>query len=173
MLEKSIKFDRVIIHHHDYKLLKEDFLGLFDMVRASGGIVFNKAGKLLVIFRKGFWDLPKGKIEVGEKKKQAGIREVMEETGLKNVKLKKKIGVTYHTFKTITKARNLKKTWWYLMETSDNVLVPQQEESIEKAEWVDIDEFMNSDQKTYKNIIDILKKYIDIKGHKAPSKLES
>ena len=166
MLEKTMRFDRVIIHHHDYKLLKKDFLGLFQTVFASGGIVLNKSGKLLIIFRKGYWDLPKGKIEPGEKKKKAAIREVIEETGLKSVKINKKIGVTYHTYKSLSRTRNIKKTYWYLMQSKSNKLVPQIEENIEKAEWINILDLLQSDRKIYKNIVDILNQYLKEKEQK-------
>ncbi len=37
---------------------------------------------LLLNYRRGYWDLPKGKLEKGETNKQAAIRELKEETGL-------------------------------------------------------------------------------------------
>ena len=36
------------------------------MIEAAGGLVFNKDGHLLMIFRNGKWDLPKGKLETVE-----------------------------------------------------------------------------------------------------------
>ena len=51
----------------------------FKLIKAGGGIVFNENGELLVIDRLGYWDLPKGKKDKGEKMKACAIREVQEE----------------------------------------------------------------------------------------------
>ena len=36
---------------------------MLENVKAAGGLVMNKEGKLLFIYRKGIWDLPKGKVD--------------------------------------------------------------------------------------------------------------
>ena len=36
------------------------------IITAAGGLVQNNEGAFLLIFRRGFWDLPKGKLDVGE-----------------------------------------------------------------------------------------------------------
>ena len=56
-------------------------------IEAAGGIIISEKGELLMIFRRGKWDLPKGKIDQGETPPQAAIREVKEETGLSMVEL--------------------------------------------------------------------------------------
>ena len=43
----------------------------FRVVEAAGGFVLNEHGSLLVMKRRGVWDLPKGKIEKGESVVQA------------------------------------------------------------------------------------------------------
>ena len=68
------------------KLLKE-FKKKLSTIVAAGGIVINKENQILFIFRKGKWDLPKGKIEKNEKIDEGAIREVTEETGIKKVKI--------------------------------------------------------------------------------------
>ncbi len=70
----------------------------FKIIEASGGIVKNEMGQILFIFRNGIWDLPKGKIEVGERKEEAGLREVEEECGFTSLTLGKFIGTTYHLY---------------------------------------------------------------------------
>lgn len=55
--------------------------------RAVGGIVFDAAGRLLLIRRghppdEGRWTLPGGRVEAGESDAQALRRELAEETGL-------------------------------------------------------------------------------------------
>ncbi|MEZ4950086.1 MAG: NUDIX domain-containing protein [Saprospiraceae bacterium] len=110
------------------------------------------------MYRRGFWDLPKGKIDKGETPEQAAVREVAEETGLENVDLRDLIGFTWHTYKT-PKNRILKKTWWYKMTTQQTELTLQTEEDIEDAKWSGLDEFLNSKPKIYNSIVDILQQY--------------
>ena len=60
----------------------------------------NKENQILFIFRKGKWDLPKGKIEKNEKIDEGALREVIEETGIKKVKIDGFFDTTYHIIKT-------------------------------------------------------------------------
>lgn len=161
MLSKSKKVDSVIMHSPNKKVLKKDFLSLMNVVEAGGGLVFNKKNELLVIFRRGSWDLPKGKIEKKEHKRLGALREVMEETGVDNVHINKKVGKTYHLFNHKGNKRSLKLTYWYSMTTDfENQLVPQAEEDIEKAEWVNPQKFLKEYKPMFKNIYDIVSKYL-------------
>ena len=65
---------------------------------AAGGLVINENDELLMIFRRGKWDLPKGKLDKGESIADCALREVMEETGLQQVKIEKPLGITYHEY---------------------------------------------------------------------------
>ena len=160
MLSKTKKIDQVILHHNDKKVLKKDFLSLMNVVEAGGGLVFNDKKEILVIFRRGSWDLPKGKLEKNEGKRLGALREVMEETGVDNVQISKKVGKTYHLFNQKGK-RSLKLTYWYSMTTSfEDNLIPQAEEDIEKAEWVEPKKFLKNYKPIYKNISDIVNKYL-------------
>ena len=51
-------------------------------ISAGGVVLFGNAILLLRKFN-GDWVLPKGRVEEGEQKKEAALREVMEETGLR------------------------------------------------------------------------------------------
>src|SRR5580692_7537148 len=56
-------------------------------VQCVGAIIFDEAGRLLLIKRghdpgAGLWSVPGGRIEPGETDQQAVVREVAEETGL-------------------------------------------------------------------------------------------
>lgn len=160
MLSKSDKIERVIIHHSKVKVLKDDFFSLVNIVVAGGGLVFNEDKKLLAIFRRGNWDLPKGKIEKYEGKRLGAMREVMEETGVENVSIVQKIGKTYHLFSNKKSRRSLKLTHWYEMTTHHNSkLIPQLEEDIEKAEWVDPKKFIKNYTPMFNNISDIVESY--------------
>ena len=142
MMEKGTKFDKVVLYDSDVKKIYKDLKTIASPVKAAGGIVFNNKHELLVIFRKGFWDLPKGHIHKNEKKKDAGVREVMEETGLENIEVFNKAGKTYHIYKN--KTRHLKISYWYFMKGNQDFLTPQKEEDILEAKWVDPDDFLQS-----------------------------
>ncbi|KAA3623119.1 MAG: NUDIX hydrolase [Bacteroidetes bacterium] len=158
MLEKTRRFDSVTLYHENYDKLINDFKGHYKIIEAAGGLVQNQEGKLLLIFRRGTWDLPKGKIDKGEDPPTAAIREVQEETGISNVEIIKPAGETWHTYRTKKGKRILKKTYWFLMKTSDKSLVPQTEEDIEEAVWLGVQDFLNSDRTAYNSIDEIIKK---------------
>src|SRR5215510_275068 len=95
---------------------------------AAGGLVVNDRDELLMIFRRGKWDLPKGKLDKGESLKDCAIREVEEETGLKNITLGPPLIITYHTYHEGARFI-LKESHWYKMSVSGQQnLVPQTEE---------------------------------------------
>jgi 8-oxo-dGTP pyrophosphatase MutT (NUDIX family) len=145
----------VVLHHTDLDLLWQDFKSCFEWVEAAGGYVLNATGQLLVFYRRGYWDMPKGKIDPGETPEQAAVREVQEETGLLNVKLGDFLTHTYHTYEHKGK-RVLKNTWWYRMSTSDTQVVPQSEEDIEKIEWVNPGSWLEADFPVYDSIKDVM-----------------
>jgi len=128
---------------------------------AAGGLVSNEEGKLLLIYRRGFWDLPKGKWDEGETIEQCALREVEEETGLSNIQLGKLVGTTYHEYFDEWKQRDvIKETHWFAMHVSGTQqLVPQHEEDIEEIRWVAPKEMPEYLQNTYKNIVEIINKY--------------
>jgi len=105
---------------------------------AAGGIVINPNKEILWIFRRGFWDLPKGKLDPNETIEACAIREVMEETGISNLVLGDLILTTKHQYHDIYFNSDVEKTtYWYLM-TTDQLQegIPQTEEDIEAIAWV-------------------------------------
>lgn len=157
MMEKGHRFDSVTLYADDVELLFTDFAAHYKIIEAAGGVVINSNNKVLLIFRRGSWDLPKGKIDPGETKEAAAVREVQEETGLQHLKLGNFLTETYHTYKE-AKTRILKRTYWYLMSTSETMLIPQTEEDIEQAVWITLASFLKEETQIYGNIRDVLEK---------------
>lgn len=127
-------------------------------IKAAGGVVHNEENKYLFIFRKGKWDLPKGKIDEGEKTKKAAVREVEEECGIKVTKLDEKLCRTYHIY-DMRGETVLKKTTWYRMRADDQpTLTPQLEEDITEARWLAPGDFNVVKQNTYPLIRDVIRR---------------
>ncbi|WP_417364229.1 NUDIX hydrolase [Galbibacter sp.] len=140
------------IYYKDESTLLKKFTKKVPLVVAAGGMVTNKKEDTLFIYRNDKWDLPKGKVDKGEAIEHAAIREVEEETGVKNLKIDTLLKKTYHIFKR-NGTYKLKETYWYSMHTNyQGKLVPQVEENIALAEWrpkSQIPELLNN---SYENI---------------------
>lgn len=160
MLEKSQRFSSVVLYAEDFDQLVQDFKGHFTIIEAAGGIVREEHGDILAIFRRGCWDLPKGKIDPGESSDAAALREVEEETGVQKLLGKDLIYTSYHTYREKKNRRILKKTYWYTMVAPRQALVPQTEEDIEQAIWVPPTDFLTGDYPKYKSIKDVLEWYL-------------
>lgn len=107
---------------------------MYKVMKAAGGVVLKNEDWLLM-YRRKKWDLPKGKLDRGERSKKAAVREIEEETGVK-ARIKGKICTTWHTY-TLQNSRILKRTKWYVLEClDDSTLIPQVEEDIERLEWL-------------------------------------
>ena len=130
----------------------KQFKSYFKIQKAAGGKVLNANNEVLFIYRFQKWDLPKGKMNKGEKKQECAIREVEEECGIENLKIEKKLETTYHIFERKNKTI-LKVTYWYLMKTDfEGQLIPQTEEDIEKVVFKNTDETEIALKNTYENI---------------------
>ena len=128
---------------------------------AAGGLVTNKNNQLLMIFRRGKWDLPKGKLDEGETIEACAVREVEEETGIRDLELGALLGITYHEyFDQYVHADVIKESHWYLMKaTGSTATVPQTEEDIEQIIWADEKTVNECLLNTYTNIEEIIKKF--------------
>jgi 8-oxo-dGTP pyrophosphatase MutT (NUDIX family) len=118
----------------------KEFAALYIVVEAGGGLVTNDAGHYLFIYRRGMWDLPKGKAERNESVYDTALREVGEETGLAELRIIRALMPTYHTYEEGGVAI-LKKNYWYLMHSADTKApVPQYSEDITHIRWLMKDE---------------------------------
>lgn len=140
-----------------YDQVIDDIKKEYTIIKAAGGLVLN-AGEVLMIWRLKMWDLPKGKLNKGEKPKKAAIREVEEECNIK-VKIGNKICHTWHTYKQNGR-RILKKTYWYRMYcVDDSEMKPQLEENIEDIQWMNETELKEAIYSTYSSIRDVFRHY--------------
>ena len=124
-----------LFHKNKDKLLKY-FFKLIPTVIAAGGKITNSKSETLFIYRNDKWDLPKGKAEKNEQLPQTALREVKEETGIKEVSINKPLDITYHIFRRNNEYR-LKVTYWFDMFSDyEGIFFPQLDEGITDVKWV-------------------------------------
>ncbi len=154
------EFHAGIIFHEDFPQLKKAFFKHFLLIKAGGGIVKNSKGELLMIFRRGKWDLPKGKLDEGETIEECAIREVQEETGLKELKMQELKGISYHAYEEFGKYI-LKESHWYEMKAKGNEKpVPQTEEDITEIVWAKREKLPEYISNTFPAIERLLSDYL-------------
>ncbi len=127
---------------------------------AGGGLVLNDAGELLMIYRRGKWDLPKGKLDKGETIEACAVREVQEETGLVAVSLGNFITISYHEyFDLYLKEEVVKESHWYAMTAPGiQALIPQTAEDITEIRWVSGDALEACLLDSYETVVDVVRK---------------
>ena len=162
LVEEPFPKVHFVIRPHNYDEAKADFMSLFKVINAAGGVVA-KDEHVLMIYRLKKWDFPKGKLDKKETFKHAALREVEEETGLK-VSLSHKVCTTWHTY-TFRKKRILKCTKWYGMDClDDKKMAPQKEENIDKVEWLTNREIKKALSDSYNSIRFVWESYLDSKS---------
>ena len=165
-VKKLKQLDSITFAVKNRKQLKKYIKSKFKVIEAAGGVV-EKDDKVLMIYRLSKWDLPKGKLDPGEAKKKAAVREVEEECGVQT-KIIEKVGKTWHTYLRNDKY-NLKCTYWYRMQCiDDGQLAPQVEEDIEEVRWMTRDEARDAMYNSYRTIRSVVKKYYKIKEASVP-----
>ena len=117
-------------------------------VAAGGGYVVRRRPdggevELLLIFRRGAWDLPKGKLDDGETVRRAAHREVAEEVGIDrdDLALLESLGETIHGY--VWPKRGVyavKTTGWFSFATTAKTFQPEAREGIEAVAWLPWDE---------------------------------
>jgi 8-oxo-dGTP pyrophosphatase MutT (NUDIX family) len=146
------KIQKAYLYHPDEKEIMKVLKTKIPVNKAGGGLVYNKNGEVLFIFRNGKWDLPKGGTDKGEDIEQTAMREVEEETGVNALTISNKLQKTYHIFKR-NGIYKLKITHWFEMHsTYDGVPVGQAEEGIEKVEWKNPEQIKEALKNSYENI---------------------
>lgn len=146
------KLNEAYIYHPNHEEILKKFAKEIPLIVAAGGVVTNDEGKVLFIYRNDKWDLPKGKVDKGESIEDCALREVMEETGVKNLRIENFLRTTYHVFKN-NGINTLKQVHWYAMRTDfKGKLKPEKKEGIIKAKWKGPQKIQEALQNSYVNI---------------------
>ena len=146
------KIQKAYLYHPDENLIMKTLKSKIAVNKAGGGLVYNKKGEVLFIFRNGKWDLPKGGTEKKETIEDTAIREVEEETGVTGLQIIKKLQKTYHIFKRNGQYK-LKVTHWFEMQTDfEGTPVGQADEGIEKVAWLNAEQIEEALKNSYENI---------------------
>ena len=146
------KIQKAYLYHPDEKEIMKVLKTKIPVNKAGGGLVYNKNGEVLFIFRNGKWDLPKGGTNKGEEIEDTAMREVKEETGVNGLSISKKLQKTSHIFKR-NGVYKLKITHWFEMHsTYDGIPIGQAEEGIEKVEWKNPEQIKEALKNSYENI---------------------
>ena len=146
------KINSIGVFSNEFEIIINLFKKKFPEIIAAGGKVINNKSEILFIYRNKKWDLPKGKAEKNENISQTALREVEEETGIKNLSIIKPLDKTYHIFKR-GKTNYLKTTYWFEMKSDYNgKFKPQKKEGITRVEWIGVENLSSILPKSYANI---------------------
>ena len=155
LLAKNKTMKQLVIYHNDLEDLWENFSSHYTLISASGGLVKNEQGNVLFIYKRGKWDLPKGKVDEGEALKDAAMREVKEECGIEGLEVVRELDRTYHIYSENSE-NILKQTHWFEMKSDFNGdFQVDKNEGIEKASWLDEKELKTALENTYPSIVNL------------------
>lgn len=149
---KKKKLPEAYIYHPNHEEILKKFTEKIPLVVAAGGVVTNLEGKVLFIYRNDKWDLPKGRLDKGESLEACAIREVMEETGVKELRIENFLNTTYHIFRN-SGTYTLKEVHWFAMKTEyTGKLKGEKKEGIVKVKWKGPKKIRKALENSYANI---------------------
>ena len=105
------------------------------MIEAAGGVVWRRTAKgvikVLLVHRPRYddWSLPKGKLDPGESHREAALREVEEETGLRCDAHEELLEVRY-----VDRKGRTKRVRYWAMEPIGGEFAPNDE--VDEVRWV-------------------------------------
>jgi len=112
--------------------LTDEAFGVIPILRQGTAVLF-----LVIQHNAGHWAFPKGHAERGEDEATAALRELFEETGIRDVTLdRSRIFVEQYTKSTRGSARLVRKTVRYFLGTVADPTVRLQPEEIRDHRWV-------------------------------------
>ena len=115
-------------------------------ITAAGGVfarLRNGEIQVLLIHRRGRWDIPKGKKDRDESVRECAVREVSEEIGIDPPRILHGLGKTMHGYRGKSRFF-VKTTYWFAMHTEEVGFIPQRDEGIDQVKWVPIEEAIAS-----------------------------
>lgn len=146
--------------HENPEMKMEELRNNMKLIQAAGGLVWNEKDELLMIFRRGKWDLPKGKIEEDETLEIAAVREVEEECGIGDIALLQPFTRSYHVYEDKNDIV-LKETFWYeMLSKHAGEMQPQEIEGITEVEWVPKHELSVKLSNSYPSIVEMVEELL-------------
>ena len=147
----------ILLITNDTNQCWKEFQRFFTPITTGGGLVKNADGDVLFMFRRGRWDLPKGKQDDGESIEACALRELAEETGLRQVIIENYLCTTWHTYRQKNTYYLKTSVWFAMTATGNEALIPQAEEDITDIKWVSKAEIPLVMQNTFPTIKLVLK----------------
>jgi len=133
-------------------------------IAAGGGVVTRVKGKgvqVLLIYRKGVWELPKGKLDKGETIEECAARETREEIGISKLKVLGPLDVTVHAYSENRRLK-VKTTHWFQMSTPESNFKPEKREGITEVKWFSWKSARKAvAYKNLRNLLDRIKPLVD------------
>lgn len=138
LLKQGPELQDIALFCDDVESTWMTFCAGYKELAAAGGVVKDRGGRVLWIQRNGKWDLPKGKLEPGERLEEAAVREVEEETGIADLTIVGDAFCTFHTYEA-GGVVHLKTTFWYPMNHDGDATPgePQAIEGITDVTWLE------------------------------------
>ena len=135
---------------------------------SAGGVLFKEVdGKFQVIIysrnNSSQWCLPKGKIEQGETKEAAAVREIKEETGLDG-EVVKHLKDIYYSYVDKKRKVLLNKTVHYFLVKYTKGQINTDDAGVEDVIWIDIKEAIN--RMTFDNEKQTLQRALNVLGNR-------
>ncbi len=155
---ESDSIQRAMVYYHNVDKLLQYFSKCFININAAGGLVWNgNYSEFIGMWRRGFFDLPKGKVEKDETFAKAALREVEEECGITELKIMTALTNTFHIYR-INDNLILKKIRWYeMLYEGDSIPTPQISEDIESVFWMKPQDIHKIKDKCYPSVLEIFK----------------
>ena len=128
------------------------------VVKAAGGVVWRRAGngtEVVVVHRpapRDDWTLPKGKLDRGERHRDAALREVWEETGLRCALGDRVAEIRYVT----PRGEDKRVRWWAMTVVEDEGFTANDE--IDALRWVPMDDL--GEALTYPSDLDVVRRAV-------------
>ena len=155
--ERDTQYKSAFIETENIEQTLNNICKVFTCIEAAGGVIYDTNNRILIIKRLGKYDLPKGKIEKGESVEMAALREIEEECGIKKLKIVNALQATFHTYRQNDEFI-VKKTFWFNVKYAGNEIpVPQIEEDITDAFWIEKPQLPEIMTNTYSSIIDVFR----------------